>query len=205
MEHLHARRLGGARAPRRGPRYHLLSPRTARRELERGEPVGEIINRCWEAFAELVPDDIADVILTLAHRPALRAAQLDRCEQALIHGDVRLSNLGLPADRIVLIDWGERTGVAPPAVELASFLVFDAPRLAVPLDDVIAEFRGLYGDRFDERALQLALMGGMVQLGPNPVLGLVLGGGDDARASAVRQLGWWTERVAAALETWSPR
>lgn len=94
--------------------------------------------------------------------------------------------------------------MAPAAVELASFLVFDAPRLDVPRDHVIADFRGLYGDRFDETALQLALIGGMVQLGHNPVLDLVLGGGDDARASAVSQLTWWTERVATALETWSP-
>lgn len=104
----------------------------------------------------------------------------DRCEQTLIHGDVRLSNLGLPDDGIVLIDWGERTGIAPAAVELASFLIFDAGRLDLPRDDVIADFRDLYRDRFDERALDLALIGGMVQLGPNPVLDLVLHGGDDA-------------------------
>jgi hypothetical protein len=185
-------------------RYHLLSPRTARRERERGEPVGDIIDRCWEAFADLVPDDIASAIITLADRPGLLAEALDRCEQTLIHGDVRLSNLGIPDDRIVLIDWGERTGTAPPAVELASFLIFDVSRLDVPRDDVIADFRDLYVERFDETALELALIGGLVQLGPNPVLNWVLGGGDDARASAVSQLSWWTNRVAVALESWSP-
>lgn len=50
-------------------RYHLLSPRTARRELQLGHPWVETINRCWEAFTELVPEDIATAILTLAHRP----------------------------------------------------------------------------------------------------------------------------------------
>jgi hypothetical protein len=67
-------------------RYHLLSPRTARREQERGERVGGVISRCWELFTELVPDDIATAILAMANRPALLAEQLDRCEQTLIHG-----------------------------------------------------------------------------------------------------------------------
>ena len=185
-------------------RYHLLSPRTARRETEQGSPVGDTINRCWEVWAEFVPDDIATAILTLANQPALLGEQLDRCEQTLIHGDVRFSNLGVSDSRVVLIDWGERTGQAPAAVELASFLMFDAARMDGSRDDVIADFRELYGDRFDERALRLALIGGMVQLGPNPVLDLVLTGGDAARASATSQLRWWTARVATALETWSP-
>ena len=185
-------------------RYHLLSPRTARREQDRGSPVGDLIERSWDAFAELMPDDIGNAIMTLAHDPASLVEQLDRCEQTLIHGDVRFSNLGVPDDRVVLIDWGERTGPAPAAVELASFLIFDATRMEASRDEVIADFRELNGDRFDETALQLALIGGMVQLGPNPTLDWVLKGGDDARASAVEQLGWWTAKMADAFETWSP-
>lgn len=185
-------------------RYQLLSPRTARREQERGNPVGDVIERCWEAFAELVPDDIGDAILTLAGDPGLLVDQLDRCEQTLIHGDVRFSNLGVLDDRVVLIDWGERTGPAPAAVELASFLVFDAARMDVSRDEVIADFRQLYRGRFDETALQLALIGGMVQLGPNPVLDWVLKGGDQARAGAIDHLSWWTAKLADAFETWSP-
>ncbi|MDQ4004810.1 MAG: aminoglycoside phosphotransferase family protein [Actinomycetota bacterium] len=185
-------------------RYRLLSPQTARRERERGNPVGDVIDRCWEAFSELVPDDIASAILTIVDRPRLLAEQLEKCEQTLIHGDLRLSNLGFLDDRLVLIDWGERTGTAPAAVELASFLVFDARRLDASRKEVIADFRGFYGDHFDEAALQLALIGGLVQLGCHPVLDMVLGGGDAARAAAVSELDWWTTTVAAALETWSP-
>lgn len=185
-------------------RYLLLSPQTARNETEQGNPVGQTIARCWEVFSELVPGDIATAILTLAERPALLAEQLAKCEQTLVHGDLRLSNLGLSEDAVVVIDWGERTGSAPAAVELASFIVFDARRLDVARDDVIAGFRGLYRDRFDERALHLALIGGLVQLGCHPVLDVVLGGGDAARAAATSELAWWTKTVSTALETWSP-
>ncbi len=185
-------------------RYHLLSPRTAKRETENGHPVGDTISRCWEVFTEFIPDDIAEAILMLADRPELLAEQLSGCQKTLVHGDVRLANLGVPDDRVVLIDWGERTGFAPAPVELVSFLIFDAERFDVPRDQVVAEFRRLYGDRLDERAFQLAIIGGMVQLGPNPVLGYVLKGSESARASAVEQLSWWTDKVAIALETWSP-
>lgn len=183
-------------------RYLLLSPQTARREQDNW--VGQTISRCWETFSELVPQDVASAILTIADRPALLAEQLRRCEQTLIHGDLRLGNLGLTDDRVVVIDWGERTGTAPPTVELAWFLAFDARRIDVSRDDVIADFRALYGDRFEETALQLALIGGMVQAGCHFVLDLVLVGGDDERASATSELAWWTTKVAAAFETWSP-
>ena len=183
-------------------RYLLLSPRTAKREQDNW--VGQTISRCWDAFSELVPTDIASAVLTLADRPALLAEQLERCEQTLIHGDIRLSNLGFHDDRLVVIDWGDRTGAAPAAVELASFLAFDARRLDVSRDDVIADSRALYGDRFDETALQLAFIGGMVQLGCHFVLDLVLHGGDEARESATTELAWWTTKVSAAFETWSP-
>ena len=185
-------------------RYELLSPRTARREQQRGERVGDVISRCWELFSELVPDEIGAAILAMANRPALLAEQLDRCEQTLIHGDVRLNNLGFSDDRVVLVDWGERTGSAPAAVELASFLVFDAKRLDVSRDDVVADFRSLYGERFDETALQLALIGGFVQLGCHFTLPIALGGGEQARAAACAELEWWTPRVASALEACSP-
>jgi hypothetical protein len=117
---------------------------------------------------------------------------------------VRLNNLGFSDDRVVLVDWGERTGTAPAAGELASFLVFDAKRFDVSRDDVVSDFRTLYGDRFEETALQLALIGGFVQLGCHFTLPIALGGGDEARAAASAELEWWTPRLAAALEIWSP-
>jgi Ser/Thr protein kinase RdoA (MazF antagonist) len=151
-----------------------------------------------------VPRDLAATILAMANRPAPLAEQLRACEQTLIHGDLRLNNLGFRGDRVVLIDWGDRTGTAPPAVELASFLVFDAKRFDVPRDDVLADFRELYGARFDERALQLALIGGMVQLGCHMTLPVVLHGDEESRRSAGRELEWWVPAVTEALEAWSP-
>jgi hypothetical protein len=53
---------------------------------------------------------------------------------------------------------------------------------------VIADFRCLYGDRFDETALQLALIGGFVQLGCHFGLGMVYARDDGERAPAMSEL-----------------
>ncbi len=185
-------------------RYNLLSPSTGRREQQRGERAGGLITRCWQYFDELVPRAISEAIIAMAEEPALLAELLDTCEPTLIHGDLRLNNVGLTDDRVVVVDWGERTGSAPAPIELASFLVFDAKRLDVSRDEVIADFRSLYGDRFDQRAMELALIGGVVQLGCHFTLPIALGGGEEARSAARAELAWWIPKVAAALERWSP-
>lgn len=69
---------------------------------------------------------------------------------------------------------------------------------------MVADFRGLYGHRFDQKAMELALIGGFVQLGCHFTLPIALGGGEEARATASAELQWWTPKVAAALEKWSP-
>ncbi len=183
-------------------RYRLLSPHTVRRES--GTPTGTLLGRCWEAFVDFVPADVADPILALAEDPSPLVAELRTCEQTLIHGDVRLSNLGVRDDGVVLVDWGERTGTAPAAVELASFLMFDADRIDVPRDVVLADYRDMAGDAHDERALDLALVGGMVQLGCNGMLDVVLRGDEASRARATEQLTWWTAKVRRAFEASAP-
>lgn len=185
-------------------RYRLLCFETARREEARGDPVGKVIRRGWDAFAELVPQDVVQAIFAIVERPQLLAEQLRGCAQTLIHGDVRLMNLGFRGDRVVLLDWGERTGTAPPAVELASFLVFDGGQLGIPREQVIAEFRRLGGERFEERALQLALIGGLVQLGSSVAWRVAYSDTQQERQAARDDLGWWARACAAALETWSP-
>jgi hypothetical protein len=170
--------------------------------------VGDAIAGAWQVFEELVPREVAAAVVALAEDPAPLAARLEACEQTLIHGDVRLANLGLDDEdpgRLVLVDWGERTGTAPGAVELASFIVFDGHRLDCSRDDVLADYRELAGPDYDEQAMHLALIGGLVQLGPNLVLDVALGGGDEAVAAATEALAWWSAKVAHALEAaWAP-
>jgi hypothetical protein len=185
-------------------RYALFSPATGRRELQRGSHHGVVFTRGWDAFGELVPGEIAAAIFAILDRPEQLAAQLDPCEQTLIHGDLRLGNLGFSGDRVVLLDWGERVGSAPPAVELAWFIGFDALRLEVSNDDVIADFRALYGRRCEETALQLSLLGGLVQLGGLLGYWIIQEQDEAVRAARIGELSWWTATVEKALRVWSP-
>jgi hypothetical protein len=185
-------------------RYVLLSPKNVRREQELDNPHGHILSRGWEAFPEFVSETVAEAIFAVGDKPKLLAEQLATCEQTLVHGDVRLGNLGFEGDRVILIDWSERVGMAPPAVELAWFIGFDAIRMDASPNDVLADFCDLYRDRFDERALQLALIGGLLQVGPVLGISVVNEKDVDRRRALVSQLEWWDETVRKALETWSP-
>ena len=189
-------------------RYHLLSPRTIRRELELGN-AAHALTRGWEVFGEHAPTEIAEVITAIADDPTNIADELRTCEQTLVHGDLRLDNLGFTEDGIVVLDWGDRTGPAPPAVELMWFLGFDALLFDCTREDVIADFRALYGDRVDQRAMDLAFIGGLAHLACHFGLGIVGRSptiarltGDDAakRAAAEAELSWWVRTVGDALE-----
>lgn len=193
-------------------RYHLLSPRTISRELAAGHSA-DGLTRGWEAFWEHVPGDVADVIRPLVDDPIPLANQLRTCPQTLIHGDLRLDNLGLTDAGIVLLDWGERSGIASPAVELMWFLGFDALRLDCTREEVVSDFRSLYGDRVGDRTMDLAFVGGLVHLGCHFGLGLLGHSptishlpGDAAakRAAAEEELDWWLRKVEDSLGKVSP-
>jgi len=193
-------------------RYYLLSPRTRQREQALGNPAEWAVVG-WDAFNAHVPTAIADTILPLVEDPTPIADELRRCEQTLVHGDLRMDNLGFRADTVVLLDWGSQMGIAPPAVEFVWFLGFDALLFDCSREDVLADFRDLYEDRFDERALQLSIIGGFVHLachfglgilGRSPTMARLEGDDEVKRASAEAELSWWVEKVATALETWSP-
>jgi hypothetical protein len=185
-------------------RYRMLSPDTARREKESGDAgVADLIERSWAAFYENAPSDVAEIIRRLADDPTPIADELRSCRQTLIHGDLRIGNVGFDGDRTILLDWGERAGIAPPAVELAWFIGFDAKRLDITRDEIVEAFRELYGERFEERALQLALIGGLVHLGAHIGLGFVSADDDSKLGAAKEDCAWWTRRVAQALEVWS--
>ena len=186
-------------------RYQMLSPATARSERKTGNTrVADLIERAWSAFYENFPADVAEVIGRLADDPAPIADALRECEQTLIHGDLRIGNAGFDNDRTIFVDWGDRTGVAPPAVDLAWFIAFDAKRLDVSRDELVDMFRALYGNRFEERALQLSLIGGLVHAGAHIGLGFVSADDDEKRAAAKEDAEWWARTVATALELWFP-
>jgi hypothetical protein len=185
-------------------RYGFLSPATARREAGGPDEVPKLIARGWERLPELLPADVAEAVLAVAERPAPFAAELARFPATLVHGDLKLGNVGLLGERVVLLDWGTQTGWAPSAVEVAWYLAVNASRIDATREQVLDDFRAAEGERHDEDALRLALLGGLVQLGWDKALHASGHPDPSVRARERADLAWWTARARDALERWSP-
>jgi hypothetical protein len=183
-------------------RYALLSPATAKREWS-SNLLMQFVGRGWELFADVVPGDVATAVFAILGRPGLLARQLEQCETTLIHGDFWLANLGLTSDRVVMLDWG-LAAAAPPAVDFAAYLATSGSSIAATREQLLDDFRTVCGERHDERALRLALIGGLVEMGWNKAMKVVDAPDEARRTRVAADLDWWVRRVREALETWSP-
>ncbi|HYZ91182.1 MAG TPA: phosphotransferase [Actinomycetota bacterium] len=165
--------------------------------------ISKLIARGWELFPDVAPPDIAGAMAALLGDPALISTELTQHPTTFIHGDLRLHNLGLTADKVVLLDW-EITANAPPFVEFAWYLIISATRVDASREQIIDDFREISGEHFDPRALEIALIGGLASLGWNKALDIVENPDPAVRERERADLDWWIARVRTALETWSP-
>lgn len=179
--------------------------------LERPGPardaVGERILPGWDAFDRLAPAGARDLVASLGADPDPLLRALDRLPRTLLHGDLKLANVGLSPDGAIdLVDW-QMVTVAPVAVELGWFLVSNVAALPLHPDDVVARYYA-----------KAAAHGADGPLGDWPaqvdaaiLVGLLLRGwrkGLDAQAkvtlptgrSAVEDLAWWSRRAVEAAD-----
>jgi hypothetical protein len=185
-------------------RYGFLSPATARREAGGADELPALIGRGWERLPELLPADVFEAVLAVAERPEPFAAELGRFPATLVHGDLKLGNVGFLGERVVLLDWGTQTGWAPAAVEAVWYLAVNASRIDATREQVLDDVRAAEGEHHDEDALRLAMLGGLVQLGWDKALHATGHPDPAVRAWERADLEWWTARARDALERWSP-
>ena len=183
--------------------YGLFGFDTASREGDANTHTSQF-PRGWHRFAEIVPSDVADPVLRLVECPAALAGELEREEGTLVHGDLKLANLGFAAGRVVMLDWGSLTCWGPAEVDFGWYFGQNAHRVGGAYDDVIADYRRAEGPRVNERALDLALIGALVHFGWRRALWVTENSDPDLRAWAADELGWWVRRVRRAFDTWSP-
>jgi phosphotransferase family enzyme len=182
-------------------RLGMSSPAVARAERAGSDLLPKQLEHGWEAFAELVPADVADPVLAAAKDPAALAAALIEAHggATLVHGDLRDDNLGFDGDRVVLIDWDLATA-GTPTVDFAWYLAQDAWRIDASRDELEADHRAAHPGLAD-REVELGLVSGLVQYGwllahsarvhPDPA----------ETAWGRAELAWWVPRVRAALAT----
>jgi hypothetical protein len=187
-----------------GTLYRFLSPAMAAAEAASPNPLPAAVGRGWARFPEAVPPDVAAAVAAIHAEPDRFAAAFGSSPRTLVHGDFRFANLGLRSDRIVVIDWGSSCVLGPAALDLAWYLIVGATRIDASRDEVIADFIAAEGTRHQPRALGLALIGALAQLGWNKVLDVLESTDPDVRARERADLDWWVRRVRRELDAWAP-
>jgi hypothetical protein len=188
-----------------------------RASLERSGPardaVADRILPGWDAFDRLVPREARDLLNGLGEDPGPLLDALAGQQATLLHGDLKLANVGLADDGTVdLVDW-QMVTVGPIAVELGWFLVSNVASLPLPAIDVIDRYRSrlawalidaeererwVGGAGLDERGIDAAILVGLLlrgwRKGYDAEAGVTLASGVSARDD----LGWWCERASEA-------
>jgi Phosphotransferase enzyme family len=178
-------------------RYAWFAPEPMREEVARPQPavVPGLAVQGWDQLPALAPR-MAETLFGLHEAPAPFLAALAEGPQTLVHGDVKVGNLGSrPDGTTIMIDWA-LPGSAPPTYDLAHSLALNSARLPESKEAVIAAYRdalerhGVPTAGWFEDQVTLALLGHMLLLGWEKALG---GPGSE--------LDWWADAVdrAAAL------
>jgi hypothetical protein len=184
-----------------GDRIGMSSPAVADAERPNPDLLPKQFEQGWDAFHELVPADVADVVLDLTRRPDALADALLRAHggPTLIHGDLRGDNLGFGGDRLVLIDWDLATA-GTPTVEFAWYLAHSARRIDADRDAIESVYRVTQGDALSEDEVDLGMLSGLVQYGWRIAHSARVHPDPAETAWGREELAWWVPRVRAAIE-----
>jgi hypothetical protein len=174
-----------------------------RQSLERPGPARDAVaGRLlpgWDAFDRLAPTAARDLISSLASEPQPLLDALALLPSTLLHGDMKLANVGIEPDGAIdLVDW-QMVTVAPIAVELGWFLVSNVASLPLPPDEVLERYRRVSGEATDWSAqVDSAILVGLLlrgwRKGYDAEAGLTLASG----VSAADDLEWWCSRAMDA-------
>jgi hypothetical protein len=178
--------------------YTFLSPRVCER-FAADHLVPRLALEGWTRFHDVVTDDIAAAIAAIQADPARLTTPLLARPSTLLHGDLKLANLGLDGTRVVILDWGTLTTWGPPAVDYAWYLAINAAALGADHDRLLADIRRAEPP-CDEFALRLALLGALSQLGWEKALGAT-SDNPDTRERERAGLAWWSAQARQTLES----
>lgn len=178
-------------------RVGLLSPGKLR-PLIGQHPLAEPIVHGWECFAELTPPDLLAAVTQLHDDPSPLVTAMLGGPITLVHADLWIVNLALESDRVVVLDWAIATA-GPPALDLAVFLTGSAANVTPTREDLIAEFVARSA-LTDARAVELALLFGLLDMGWNKALDALEHDDPAIRERERADLRWWQERATEALD-----
>jgi hypothetical protein len=160
--------------------------------------LAELALRGWDVFFDVAPVDVADPVARLLDDigPLVTALQQRPC--TLTHGDLATVNMAIEPGTLTLLDWS-MPAVVPGAVDIARFVAGCSSVVDLSREEVIATYRAACETSYDERAMRLALLAGLVWLGWNKALDSVEHPDPATRAREGEDLGWWISRGREAF------
>jgi hypothetical protein len=211
--------LGDHDLPNGGPWCPLLERVTliCRQSLERAGPardaVADRLLPGWDAFDHLASPQARDLVFMLGQDPQPLVDALSVQPRTLIHGDLKLANVGIAADGVVeAVDW-QMVSIAPIAIEIGWFLVSNVASLPTAPDDVINRYRAhlgkgyldpddrwLEGNTFGDDGVDAAILVGLLLRGWRKGLDTEAGTTLASGITAADDLAWWCERAVEAAD-----
>lgn len=185
-------------------RLELLTRPSAERYLASGLAVGRRFLDGWDAFDRLADPAAAELIERLSTNVDPLLSALERQPAVLLHGDLKVANVGFVDGGMALIDW-QMVMRAPVAVELGWLVVSNVASLPEPPDAVLDRYRAAAA------AAGVALGDWDAQVDLAVIVGLLLRGwrkGLDAEAGTptgwgaggADDLAWWSRRAVEAAD-----
>ena len=169
--------------------------------VDSDNPLPSLARRGWELFAEIVPAEVADSVFTvLADVGPYAAALVAAGPVTLVHGDLATVNMAFEGDDLVLLDWAMPVA-APGPLDVARFVAGCSSVVGLSREETIEAYRRAAGPAYDEGAMRLALLLGLVWLGWNKALDAVDHPDPAVRARERDDLDWWVARARVALES----
>lgn len=184
-----------------GPVLDQFGPRRLGALTDTDSPLPPLAMRGWEIFAEVVAADVADAVMAVLDDVEPYAAALVASGPAtLAHGDLATVNMAFEGDDLVLLDWAMPVA-APGALDVARFVAGCSSVVGLSREDTIAAYRDAAGPAYEEAAMRLALLLGLVWLGWNKALDSVEHPDLAVRERERDDLDWWVAQARTTLES----
>jgi hypothetical protein len=168
-----------------------------------GEALVDYALRGWEYWPEVAPGEVGERVLVLAQDPAPLVAACRALPATLLHGDLATVNMAFEPARpgcLTLIDWG-LAAAGPAEVDIGRLLAGCAHVFGATLDDLVALQREAAGPAYDDSALRLGLLSGLIWLGWNKALDIGEHPDPAVRERERVALPWWLHQAELAFGT----
>ena len=164
----------------------------------------------WDLLPGLIEPKLAALLQSLAHNPSRLSAALVQFPKTLVHGDLRIANIGVAQGaqpHAIFLDFA-RPSLSTPALDLIWYLGTSGSSLPISKEACISLYKQRLAQRLGSRfaeswwqpALELSLLAGFLMFAC--IWAGKMGQSRDEHERWIRrnELDWWSATVQAGAE-----